>query len=104
MRKLLERRVHTRTMEALRIVVDHDLPVGRDVVDDAFADAKPIHTPGAKPLAKRIELCGKRRGRIGEVEEEMAIPQSDTGAAQRIVRELKTDHVVHLRSPGEAAA
>ena len=55
-RQLLQRRVNAGAVQALRVVVNDQLPIGRHVVRDALTEPELVHAPGSKLLFRAVEL------------------------------------------------
>ena len=62
--QLVQRRMQIRTVEALVVVEDDQLPVRLDVVHDATAEAQVGHLPGGEPIGKIRELRAQAYPRL----------------------------------------
>ena len=97
MRQLLQGRVDPRAVQALRIIVDDQLPVGGDVVDDPTPQPELLHSPGSEPVVQPIELVLERIRLLREIQENVPVPEVHRDSLERVILHAEIGHAVHVR-------
>ncbi len=92
-----------RAVVALRVVLEDQLPVGRDLVLDPVRDVQRTQIPTAELADERSEGFLERLGVRGQIEEDPPLPQGQGHRPQRIVLFAERLDLVHERGAGQLA-
>jgi hypothetical protein len=89
--------MQVRTVQALVVVLDDELPVRAHVVDDSPSEPQILHLPGSELAGKIGELVDQRRRRWRQVQEDVSGPFIRGHTLKWIVPAGKVRHLVHVR-------
>ena len=98
--QLAELGMQHRTVQALVVILDDQLPVGSYVIRAALVKAQLLHAPVGKFLRQVVELACERRGMRIESYEKMPVPDIGAHGVQRIILARQ---VLHVRRADEFA-
>ena len=89
--------MHTRAVVALRIILEHQLPIGLHVVLNPFRRAQDRHIPMRKlPVQLREPFFQWHRVLI-EIDEDESFPKREIHRAQGIISLIEPRHFIHVR-------
>src|SRR3984957_8144786 len=89
-----------RTVQALIVVRDDQLPIGLHIVDILFECAQIAHPPGTEFLRKICQLRRKRFRLRCQIQEDVSVPHFSVHCMQRVVLSAKAGFV-HVQSTEE---
>src|SRR2546430_2295986 len=90
-------------MQALRVVLEDQLPVRAHVVVDASAGAQRRDVEPREPADERRERLGERLGVRREVDHEEPLPLGERRGAERVVLLVEAFHLAHVGGADELA-
>ena len=102
-RLLVEQRVHDRAVQALGVVLDHELPVGLQVVDAALGPAQLAHAPRGELAVQAGQVLRKRERARRQVYEDVAVPLGRGDAAEAVLPQVESDDLLHERRGAQRA-
>src|SRR5437016_3133732 len=91
------------TVQALRIILDNELPVGFQTIDTPLHHLQFFHSPRTKFLIESRKVFGEGNRPVRKIDEDMAIPNGGSHSIQRIVGLAKAFDFLHVRSGGQSA-
>src|ERR1700720_231954 len=89
--------MHARTMIALRIIFEDQLPISPHVILDPFSRAQDGQVPVRKFSRQRREPFLQWSRLIGEIHEDESFPDPKVDGVQRIIRLIKPGNLIHVR-------
>ena len=94
--ELRQARMDHRAMEAFRVVLEQELPVGLDVVLDPPPRAERVEPEAREPVEERGVRVLEGLGLLSEMDEQEAAPRGGRRPVQRIVRAVEPFDLVHV--------
>src|SRR5260370_42494664 len=95
--------MNDRGVEALRIVLDDQLPVGLQVIDTSFDHLQLFHAPRTEFLIEASQMLREWNWPGGKIDEDVTVPDMCRNAVQRIIRLAEALHLFHVRRVGQRA-
>src|SRR5260370_34910243 len=95
--------MNDRAVEALRIVLDDQLPVGLQVIDTSFDHLQLFHAPRTEFLIEASQMLREWNWQGGKIDEDVAIPNGRGHRIQRIIRLAVALNLLQLRRVGQRA-
>src|SRR4029079_4706212 len=98
-----ELRVNHRTVQALRVVLEDDLPVRSDLVTHAMANLEPIEVEAHEPRHHRREPCAERLTLFAHTREKKTRELSDARRVEWELALVEPLDLLHVRRADETA-
>src|SRR6266853_567620 len=102
-RLLLQQRMHDGAMQALRIILDDELPVCFEMVNAPLDHLQFLHPPRLEFAVEPGQVLLEGQGTRGEVDEDVAVPYGGGDCVQWIVGFAKALNFFHVRRIGQRA-
>src|ERR1700732_3614594 len=94
--------MHARTMIALRIIFEDQLPISLHVVIDPFSRAQERQVPVRKFSRQRREPFLQWNRLTCEIHEDESFPEPKVDGVQRIIRLIKPGYLIHVRRTNQS--
>ncbi len=89
-------------MQALRVVLEDELPIGPHLVAHAVTDLETGETETREPMHHRREILVEGLGVVADVHEKKALAFGDRGGVQRKVAFVEPVDLMHVWRADEA--